>query len=226
MNSENDCFFQLSPLKKYKTPKYPVYALARDNPDLLKNLPSRWKKNAKVISCLGAMGMLTLSGCFPLHKCSRCGFSHLGGSGGPPVYIVYLTEQEALSIIRTKIEIAGLNLDSIPPDNKVNTWGNDIGFNLYNEENDVGLAFVNLFRNGWQRCNTGYNEYVAEEIRDEFAKQKSGTTIGVFHNPDIPFGLKEPNAAQIAEAENILREQLEAQVQIFINLLQVQRIIQ
>ena len=227
---KNNNLYQLNPVKKYKIPKYPVYALARENLELLKKLPSRWQKSKKVISCLSAVGLLSLSGCFPViinnNPCSRCGFSHFGGSGGSPIYVIYLTEQEAINLIRTKAETAGLNLNSTPPDNTVNVWWMNIGLDLYDEEKNVAMTLIDLNKSGWQRCNVGYNKDIAEEARIEFANQKNDITIGVFHNPDKPFGRTEPDAAAIAEAEERFKEQLTAQVQEFIESLQAQGIIQ
>ncbi|MCL2443811.1 MAG: hypothetical protein FWD13_10170 [Treponema sp.] len=229
MRNENDCLIQLNPVKRYVTPKYPVYTQASENPELLKKLPTRWQKNAKVISCLGAMGMLTLSSCFPPffdNKCSKCGFSHHGGSGGAPIYIVYLTEEEALALIRTKVETAGLNLDSEPPEYSVKIWNrHEIGLNLYNEEKDVGVALVRTNDTGWVWCDVGDSKEIAEEAKKEFDKLENNTTIGVFYNPEKPFG-NEPSAEAKEEAEELLREQLASQVQEFILWLQAEGIIQ
>jgi len=230
--NQNNCLFRLSPVKKYEAPKYPVYIQARNNPDLLKKLPSRWQKNANVIGCLGTIGMLTLTGCPPFfgnNICSECGFAHHGGSGGAPIYIIYLTEQEALSLIQTKAQEAGLNLDSELPDYTVpiNVWNKEeLGLDFYDEEKDVALTLVNLSESGYQWCNVNLNKNIAETAKKEFAKLENDTTVGVFYNPAKPFGFNEPDEKATEDAEKVLSGNLAAQVQEFINWLQAQGIIQ
>jgi len=231
MRNANDCLLNLKPVKKYRIPKYPVYMQAYDNPELLKKLPSRWQNNAKVIGCLSVMGVLTMTGCSQIFgpgpgpgpgsgACSKCGFSHFGGSGGAPIYVVYLTEQEALTLIRTKAETEGLSLNSEPPDYKVNVWWQEVGLDLYNEEKDVAVALVGPKESGWHWC--AQSKDMAAEARKEFAKLETSTTIGVLHNPEKPFGFSEPDAKAAEEAKKALREQLVSQVIEFIERLQNQ----
>lgn len=53
----------IRPVKKYKTPKYPDRVAATNNPELLKQLPNRWKKNVWVTTALSSLLMLTLTSC-------------------------------------------------------------------------------------------------------------------------------------------------------------------
>jgi len=231
MKNKNDYLLDLKPVKKYKIPKYPVYMQAYDNPDLLKKLPSRWENNAKVIGCLSVLGALTLTGCPPffggggggggVSPCSKCGFSHHGGSGGAPIYVIYLTEQEALSLIREKAGTEGINFNSEPPDYKVTIWNHqEIGLDLYDEEKNAAVALVGPKESGWQWCVVSKD--MAAEARKEFAKLETGTTIGVLHNPEKPHGFGEPSAKEVEDAEKILRDQLMSQVIEFIQQLQNQ----
>ena len=228
MKIRNDNFPGLSPLKKYEIPKYPIYEIARNNPDLLKKLPSRWQKNARVLGCLGVM--LTLTGCpiiFGNTVCKECGFAHHGGSGGAPIYIIYLTEQEALDLIRTKAETAGINFNSEPPDYTVKVWNyNEVGLDLYDAEKDVGAALVGRNESGFHWCNIGWSKEFAKEAAKEFENHESDTTVGVLYNPEKPYGFNAPDEKDLEKAENILREQLAAQVQEFIVWLQAQGITQ
>ena len=57
----NDIGFKITPVKNYKVPKIPT--LGDNNSDLLKKMPKRWRKNAKVLAGLGLIGMFALSGC-------------------------------------------------------------------------------------------------------------------------------------------------------------------
>lgn len=53
----------IRPVKKYKTPKYPDRVAAANNPELLKKLPNRWKKNVCITTALSSLLMLTLTSC-------------------------------------------------------------------------------------------------------------------------------------------------------------------
>ena len=57
----NDFELSINPVETYKAPEIPM--LGGDNQKLLKKLPSRWKKNAKVMACFGLIGTFALSGC-------------------------------------------------------------------------------------------------------------------------------------------------------------------
>ena len=87
MKNNNDDSLRLSPAKNYKPPNLPSLENARDNPELLKALPSRWKKSAAAMACLGFAGMFVLSGCVP-------GRPHHGGSVGVPIYVACPTETD------------------------------------------------------------------------------------------------------------------------------------
>jgi len=222
MRNENDCLLQLNPVKKYVTPKYPVYTQASENPGLLKKLPTRWQKNAKVVSCLGLMGTITASTVF-----TGCPWLHHGGSGGAPIYVVYLTELEALSLIKAEAEKAGLNLNSTPPDFSVEIDYLDVGLDLYDEDKAVALSLVGKNeKTGWGWGSNWWYKSVAERASEEFAKQENDITVGVLYNPGEEFGWNEPSAAAKKEAEELLKEQLASQVKEFILWLQAEGIIQ
>ena len=91
MNNKND-LLTTGPVKNYKPPKLPTLEESRGAPPL-KVIPSRWKKNATVIACLGFAGVLTLSGCTNALR-NR---SHHGGAGGAPIYVAYPTEGDAIN---------------------------------------------------------------------------------------------------------------------------------
>ena len=111
-NAKNDlpC---MSPVKNYKSPQLPTLGDVRDNPTLLKKLPSRWKKNTAVIACIGFMGAITLTGCVDDNQ------PHHGGVVSP-IYVAYATEEEtrarlaaaqdAFNIVRAQMDVTELNL--------------------------------------------------------------------------------------------------------------------
>ncbi len=54
---------QIKPIKKYKIPKYPIKYVILNDPNILKNIPRRWKGNAKVGIALSSLLLLTLAAC-------------------------------------------------------------------------------------------------------------------------------------------------------------------
>ena len=125
----------VTPVKKYAVPKYPSLMDASHAPGLLRKLPSRWEKNSAVVTAIGILGAMTLSSCGLLEP-DKTGsgynpgsenflnvaplFIHGGGTGSmgcemiaPPVY---LSEQEALAIIKSEAESGGLDFSAEPPD--------------------------------------------------------------------------------------------------------------
>lgn len=80
---------------RYKNPGYPVKEEILADPQLLRRIPSRWEKNAYVMTVLG----LTVS-------LSACGAS--GAYGCVSVVSPYfLSEEEAFEIIRAEAESYG-----------------------------------------------------------------------------------------------------------------------
>lgn len=53
----------IRPVKKYKTPDYPDKQSSIENPELLSQLPDRWKKNIYVQAALSTLLIFTLSSC-------------------------------------------------------------------------------------------------------------------------------------------------------------------
>jgi len=132
----------VSPVEAYKRLNIPTFE--NNNSSLLKKLPLRWQKNAKIAAGMGLIGAFALSGCVTVagetqlntegvrpnkieHNLqytqgSYSGYSeadllvriHTGG-GGASAYMVHLTEQEAFGIIRARLEAAGLVFDEKPP---------------------------------------------------------------------------------------------------------------
>ena len=116
---------RMMPVKRYSAPGYPTYSDARRNPALLKKLPSRWQSNAKVVACVGMLGTVAMAGCDVKPRDSSTqtnivasvrGDNHAkvrvhGGGCGGSAYVVYLTEMEALSIIKAEAKAEGLQIN-------------------------------------------------------------------------------------------------------------------
>jgi len=101
----------LSPVKDYTPPQLPTLQETRKNPVLIKkNLPLRWRTNAKVITCIGLIGagLLTLTGCSG--EDLRPGCTHHGGGAPMPIYVDRDTEQDILGFNPTQVIINDLEL--------------------------------------------------------------------------------------------------------------------
>jgi len=130
---------EVKPLRKYSDPKYPNRDQVRNNPDILKSIPRRWRANPVVLTALGLT--ITLSSCVrnsitdddPGSSVDKTEkgvvrsdytaapvFEHGGGSGSfgcvSVVAPYFFSEEEALEIIRNEAEsYGGLKLDSVSP---------------------------------------------------------------------------------------------------------------
>jgi len=243
---------EIRPVESYEAPKIPTFG--EDNSAMLKKLPKRWQKNAKVLACIGIMGTVTLSSlAFPFanvpsengeqrgYVAEYSGYNefdltirtHIGGAIGIPFYVVYLTEQEALGIIQTKLEEAGFNFGAIPPEYTVNPWSAHefwrphIGLDLFDKERNVAISKVSIDASTQRFMPTG--SAFAEMVAEEFAKQ-TDIPIGVFFSSGKGLGRDWQRGYQLTTEQNVeigeyLKENLTAQVDRFIERLQQEGIL-
>ena len=211
-------------VKKYAPPKYPTLADASRTPMLLKKLPSRWEKNAKVIAAVGLLGAISLTSCGILEPKNNTGtgynpgsdkllnvaplFIHGEGTGSmgcvmisPPVF---MSEEEALAIIKSETESAGLDFSaaSIPEYAATNnkgketsqySWENskyqlgdgNIGLDLYDEKKSVAVTFISMEeadqrslpdKNGnyWESSVSSYHPRELAELSAEDFAKQNG----------------------------------------------------
>ncbi|MCL2856579.1 MAG: hypothetical protein FWE19_02485 [Oscillospiraceae bacterium] len=289
----------IRPVEKYEAPEIPTLRDTRSNPALLKKLPSRWKKNAAVITCIGLMGSSVLSGCvepsvgnlgtdsnngqdeyssdnggeggynggYALDKENGTeenlsysggeynGYSEFdlsirihGGGAGFAAYVVHLTEQEAVGIIRAQLEAAGLRLNDAPPEYTAleEWWGPAIGIDLFDARRNVAITHLD-----WQQSHQPFmrgGRDFADMVAEDFVEQ-TDISVGVFYTSGFfPEGwavrrhwfetddgqwdyeeLSRPTDEEIArakaEARPILEERLTAQIQEFVAFLQAEGVI-
>jgi len=169
--------------------------------------------------------------------------THFGGAGHGPIYVVHITEQEALGIIRTQLEAAGLNFDATPPEYIIESGfgSRDIGFDLYDEEKGVAIAHLSWEDNNQRFFSWGGSD-LAERLTEEFTEKTGDISVGVFFNPGKELGrgqawLDQENERwlrrismrntnrQKEEAKAALTENITSQVQAFIDLLQAEGIV-
>jgi len=239
----NDFELSVNPVKTYSAPALPTFG--DDNPTLLKKLPSRWQKNAKVIACIGLVGAFTLSGCnYPLSQnpmlnfiTARASYTedelvlrlHTGGSGSA-FYVVHLTEQEAFGIIRARLEAAGLNLSDTPPTrmlDAIQRGGMNVrNLDLFDERRNVAVALI-----GWEEGNrqfTLWDRPRAAQLEESFADTVRSITVGAFYTPgrNVARRGETPVLEEIEEeSRQILRQQLFARIDEFISFLQIEGIL-
>ena len=198
----------ISPVEAYKTPEIPM--LGSSDTALLKKLPSRWQRNAKVIACLGAVGVFTLSsGIYSFAQSSTpnatsgqtsySGYSEAdlvirmhGGGAGSAFYVVHLTEQEAFGIIRARLEAAGFDFSATVPEYTVGNddgrfWMvGDIGIDLFDEQKNVAVLNIS-----WADSNRPFSvtgRVLAMQVEEAFTEQLHDITVGAFYNPGRSLG--------------------------------------
>lgn len=195
MNKDN--LITMMALDNYETPKLPT--LEKANPELLKKVPSRWKNKALIAAAsLSILSAIPLSGCTGLHH---------GGAGMAPIYVAYLTEQEVLGIVQTRLAEIGLKT-IIPTDLETMTTTihhrvtsrETVGISLFNEENRLGIVIINLGeRNGHSgHWNTSVRR---EEIETQLRNEKVDH-IHILFVPDDHF--EEMNGSLEARENQII----------------------
>jgi len=104
---------------------------------------------------------------------------HHGGSGSAG-YVVHLTEQEVLGIIRRQLEAAGLDFSATPPLYTAfddDSWMPHIGLNLFDAANNVAVSHISFEDN-----NRQFIHNVTSAVRESFAEQ-TDIHVGVFETP-------------------------------------------
>jgi len=168
--------------------------------------------------------------------------TRMHGGGAPPIpfYVVHLTEQEVLNIIREQFEAVGVNLNAPPPEDTAVVrqrvlWPpfvyNPDSIEYTIRETDVSIDMfdsglgIGVVKVGGQRSD------FASLVPDAFAEQVDGLTVGAFYNPEsfLRYGWGDetpPTAADIAKAGELARENFLTQIQTFINFLRTEGIIE
>jgi len=154
---------------------------------------------------------------------------HHGGGQSSPWYVAHFTEAEALAFIRASLETEGFNFNAEPPGilTEAGSWLEG-AFEFFDKEKNVAIAMKNWL--GYDFSVIGHFTYRIQEIRDALPWQARNISIGLFYNPaERVYGRSwavdddeylQQNSNTIderkEEARQILIENLEAQVQNFI----------
>ena len=294
MKNNNESLLRIGPVEEYCAPEIPKLKETRDKSALLKKLPLRWQRNAKVVACIGLAGTLTLSGCahylrsqinsvdniehsqesgyesFQNNGTVNGGYNgqsgrdnprnddvsnndfnmqnkqeefdllvklHTGGAASTN-YVVHMTEQEVIGIIRNLLEAEGLNFDATLPENIVDFGDREspIDIVLFDQAKGVAILDVGFLSNNRRFCL--YDAGRADDFVALFSEQTNDITFGAFHIPlrnlgyahieeleDGEWSWIEPSDEEVAESRPILEERLVTQVQGFIAFLQSEGIL-
>jgi hypothetical protein len=202
---DRDIIF-VTPVQKYSLPKYPSLSDVCNDPVLLKKLPTRWQRNAKVIAAAGLLSAIMISSCVVSNADSRNFlnvapiFIHGGGTGSdgcvmviPPVF---LSEQEALAIIKSVAESGGLNFDTRPPEfiatkNEIDDYvigKGEISLKYYDSKKRVAVTYIPmrsaemLHKNrGWMSVSSYNARKLADMTAEDLSKQEGDIAVGVFY---------------------------------------------
>jgi len=205
---------EITPLKKYAVPEYPIRPEIDARPEILRLLPRRWQANSAVVAALTAC--LAMSGCGKSGAAdapSRVApiFEHGDGNGAfgciainPPVF---LSEDEARNVIVDEAKRAGISFstdDKVLPSVEVPvTTTNSSGsrrlrnraltLDGYEAKHNIGFEYVSVTDfNDWKGLDINgstVSSYriidAAKVLREGIAKAKPGGAYGVFYDPCV-----------------------------------------
>lgn len=249
MNKEDD-LLTLAPLKKYKKPTIPTYKDKK--PDLAKKMPKRWKNKAVAATAMGLLlSTTTLAGCgnytrnelpnwSALSDSGHC-WTHWGGSGAAPLYVAYLTEQEAMDIVRAELAAAGIAFTENETSESIIIDETNLGgrvhylkINFFNEEHNIAITLVHPGQFSIPLHNINFDKLrffpplpLDQRIEIELERNSSHLAIGLFCTPESWVGTRVSSRhdddtvtdEEIAEARERLETNLIDQTQKFINRL-------
>jgi len=206
----------VSTVRKYKIPKYPTQAEAFGDPELLRKLPPSWAKNVTVKTAAGLLGALALVSYAAGNEPAQSGnnpdngnllkvapiFEHGRGTGStgcsmvvPPVF---LSEQEALAVIKSAAADAGIFLNDSPPGyvatsnrrSGITALGNgSVSLELFDAKKKIAASFISMREaevliEGFMSSVSNYSaRELAEMSAEDFARQNGDIVVGVFYDP-------------------------------------------
>lgn len=222
---------EIRPVKTYKVPGYPDKLTVLDDPDMLKRVPERWKNNARALFAMSALFAVTAAGCGPVPDITSGKddgkdswiknnlalvapiFEHGDGRGGfgcvsvsPPVF---LSEEEAMDVIRAEAKDAGITLESDSPTLKSvripktmyykptdSTKKGDLELDGYDADKKIAVEFVSI--DDYENWHIKEHDWVsagsynfidaAKLLRNGLEGKTQGTTVGVFYD-SAPFDM-------------------------------------
>ena len=131
---------------------------------------SGYAYNNEFLQNYAGLGITTADLNFKLHH----------GGFGMAIYVVYLTEAEALGIIHRQLELAGFNFNAEPPDYVVGLVGDlEKGFDLFDSDLGVAIALFDSHKSNLPFFSRGSS--LAQWVEGEFMEQVHDIEVGVFY---------------------------------------------
>lgn len=223
---------ELRPMEEYEAPSFPTHQ--ERSPELLEKMPLRWRRKA-LLTGAGLLTAVMITGCVfgsdnensnPLGSLQSGNESdydwdlHHGGAGEGPIYVVYLTEQEVLGIIRSQLEAAGLKMSEISSGDLIyvgDRWYRQaVGMELFDERNNVGVVVID----NWPRVSTHDSTVEAKDaILEHYSEE--GMHVGVIFSREREAWSR----GEKDQLENEVREDLYEQIENFIEELRNENVI-
>jgi len=148
-------------------------------------------------------------------------------------YLVHFTDEQALVIIRDRLEEVGLNFDNEVPAYTVERhggrrwgWENGTGIDFFDAERNIAITFINHYADTISSATSSWGSRItiANQMAEEFAKNFEGIHFGVFYNASVwrPWDMQRrwfaPSPHTESEVER-LTERLINQIDYFIDQL-------
>ncbi len=224
---------EIKPVKRIAKSNYPTKEIIQNHPELLRIIPSRWKKNAAVLTMLGFSVLLTacepkvreypitLSGdivapgepdnfqwdSYEISRLVAPIFNYGTGSdvtGDPFAF----SEEQALEIIKSEARnYAGLILESGMGES-FHINGAEVQPDLGTKDGKIAVEFLSGADSDELSLDpTASSETAlefAQDYRDQLSKQELAADVGVFYDPGYADGSSENEIRH----EEILRAQV------------------
>ncbi len=273
---------EVRPVSKNKRPVYPNKAQIEDNLDLLNVVPERWKHKSKITAALASLLIISFTGCskegseavkpnsnIPITTNPNINvttnpnmppiFQHGAGRGSfgcvSVASPVFLSEEEALQVIKEEAKKEGLDFGSestvlnnikIPittlspgsfgnNGNKfMKTKEGDLKLDGFNPDMKIGFEFLSksdylewLGEDDRATVETFYVLTAAETLRNSIGENADGKIIGVFYEPleEYNSSIDEKLKADLGITSKSSEELLRKQVRDFLKWLKAQNII-
>ncbi|MBN2498496.1 MAG: hypothetical protein JXR96_28150 [Deltaproteobacteria bacterium] len=191
------------PLKRYRTPAYPTKLMIMRDPEILKKSMSTFRLPGTGLASALALFVAASGGCTATTGCMVV---------LPPVY---LTEEEAMEIIRDEFASHGVNLSVDPAD--VSALELAVDADAVDLDHGIAVEFISK-----DDCVAEGGGEAEDEYCDFDAVKAEQESLVAHENPEVHFeAFSDPAQGNEEHSEQLLREQ----VRIFAEWLQSEGVI-
>lgn len=221
------CIMKVKPVEKYNTPRYPMRSQTLNDPTLLMNIPSRWKRIAFICTAASALTILSSASCAITDNEPVTTQSPtiprdviMGIVSSPYTNMSIsdktLTDEEAIEIIIEHMSRVGVNFSrdgnktvdaSIPVSISYNSFDTQAGklvLDGYDQRTGLVFEFISEYDvNSWLNLNS--NNYIGFS-RDDQSRLRA-QIANHFRSPSL-YAFYCPYEISKERAEYILRDQV------------------